>query len=136
MRLRLHSWQIAYAAAALLILLVMGIGEYLGALGTGRFAQSIDIDRLWAQRSAALADLRKLAGEVNAPANDIFSSRQVERERDRLHEAVARFSGGMAAAHEVFGNHPVESQRELMLQGLGETSRAMQSMLEHAEQTL
>jgi len=136
MRLRLRSWQIAYAAAALLILLVMGMGEYLGALGTDRFAQSIDIDRLWAQRSASLADLRKLANDANAPANDIFSTRDPERERQRLRDATARFGEGLANAREVFGRHAVESQRELMLQGLTETERAMQSMLEHAEQTL
>ena len=90
MRLRLRSWQIAYAAAALLILLVMGLGEYLGALGTDRFAQSIDIDRLWAQRSASLADLRKLANDANAPANDIFSTREPARERQRLRDIGAR----------------------------------------------
>ncbi|KQV78850.1 response regulator [Rhizobacter sp. Root1221] len=135
-RLHLQSWQIAYAAAALLILLVVGAGEYLGALGTDRFAQSIEIDRQWAQRSAALADLRKLAGDVNAPANDIFTSHQVNHERERLGNAMARFAVGMTAAIDLFGNHEVESQRDLMVQGLSEASRAMHSMVEHAEQTL
>ena len=41
--------------------------------------------------SAQLAELRLLAGEVNAPGNDVFDTKNVPVERQRMNQALPRF---------------------------------------------
>ncbi|HET7795315.1 MAG TPA: response regulator [Rhizobacter sp.] len=129
-------WQILYGMAATLILMVVGLDQYLGMQVNDRFAQSIEADKEWAARLGSLSDLRQAAGDVNAPANDIFASGKVEHERQRLAAAVALFSERLARSRKLFDAHPVAAERELMLNGLENTELATRRMLDQAEQTL
>jgi len=129
-------WQLLYGMAALLILLVVGLDQYLGVQVNERFAQSIVADRDWAQRLSSLSDLRKAAGDVNSPANEVFASGQVFTERQRLKTAKAAFSERLTQARALFAVHPAEAERELMLHGLDNTEQATLRMLDQADQTL
>jgi signal transduction histidine kinase/DNA-binding response OmpR family regulator len=133
---RKRSWQLLYGAAALLILLVIGLDQFLGVKVNDRFGDSLAADRGWAARFDALSELRRLAGEVDAPANDIFASGQVDTERLRLHAAHERFKQSLAAAMQRFENHPAEGERELMVQGLQSAGSTVQRMVEQSETTL
>jgi len=133
---RRSPWQLLYGAAAVLILLVVGLDQFLGLRVNERFADSLAADRGWAVRFDALSELRRLAGEVDAPANDIFASGDVERERVRLHAAHARFTEALATALQRFQGHLEESERELMLQGLQGAGASVQRMVEQSEFTL
>jgi signal transduction histidine kinase/DNA-binding response OmpR family regulator len=133
---RKPSWQLLYGAAALLILLVIGLDQFLGVKVNDRFADSLAADRGWATRFDALSELRRLAGEVDAPANDIFASGQVDHERQRLHAAHERFKQSLAATIQRFESHPTEGERELMVQGLQSAGATVQRMVEQSETTL
>ena len=134
-RLRRPSWQLLYGAAALLILVVVGLDQLLGVKVNQRFADSLAADRGWAVRFDALSELRRLGGEVDAPANDVFASGDIERERQRLHTAHARFTEALGGALQRFEGHPEENERELMVQGLQAAGAAVQRMVEQSELT-
>ncbi|MEO8155154.1 MAG: response regulator [Rhizobacter sp.] len=133
---RFAKWQLIYGVAAMLILLVVGLDQYLGVQVNNRFADSIDVDREWAQRLSSLSELRKAAGDANAPANDIFASGKVEVERQRLQAAVVTFDERLAQSRALFGAHPVEAERKQMLHGVESAERATRRMIDQAEQTL
>ena len=133
---RRSAWHLLYGAAAILILAVVGLDQFLGVKVNDRFADSLAGDRRWATRFDALAELRKLAGDVDAPANDIFASGQVEPERERLLLASSRFNAALATTMRRFEDHPVEAERELMLQGLQSAGTTVQRMVEQSQTTL
>ncbi len=133
---RRASWQILYGAAALAILLIVGFDQIQGVQVTDAFTQSIQKDRDWAQRMGALSDLRKAAGEANAPANDVFTTRNVIGQRQRLLEASAAFEVNLREVKQLFESHPEPTKRELLLGRLDNTALTMRHMLSLVEQTL
>src|SRR6218665_3177032 len=110
-------WQVLYGVAAVMVLLIVGLDQYLGMRMADRFAQSIETDREWAERFSALGELRKLATDTNAPANDIFATGDVAIERSRLRRSAIAFDQRMVQVREMFTNHPVDTERELILRG-------------------
>jgi signal transduction histidine kinase/CheY-like chemotaxis protein len=133
---RATRWQLLYGVAGALILVVVALDQYLAVQTNDRFAQSIVADREWAQRLGSLSELRRVAGDANAPANEIFSSGRVEAERQRLKAATAAFGERLVQSRSFFRAHPVETERELMLHGLDSIEQATQRMIEQADQTL
>jgi len=125
-----------YAAVAVLILLIIGLDQYLGVQVNNSFAKSIQVDRQWASRLEALSELRKIASAANAPANDIFASSNVDAERKRLFLATAQFERSLTDAVALYNSHPVAAERQQMLQGLDQTAQHMRRMTDLAEQTL
>jgi signal transduction histidine kinase/DNA-binding response OmpR family regulator len=130
------AWPYLYATAAILILLIVGLDQYLGVQVNSSFSRSIEADRQWALRLSVLSDLRKVASDANAPANDIFASGNVDAERKRLYVATAQFERSMADAIALYNSHAVPAERQKMLQGLDQTAQHMRRMTELAEQTL
>jgi signal transduction histidine kinase/DNA-binding response OmpR family regulator len=130
------TWQVVYVAAALLVLLIVGTDQYLGMQVNHSFAQSISDDRVWASRVGSLSDLRKLAGDVNTPANEVFLSRDIGTGRARVRAAVAAFEERLREAKAAFSAHPVDAERSLMLRDLDGLSMRMARMSGLAEQTL
>jgi len=133
---RQATWQLLYGLAAVLILVIVGLDQYLGVQVNARFGDSLTADREWAQRLGSLSDLRRIAGEADAPANEIFASGNVAGERQRLNAATAAFNERIQQARTLFKAHPVETERDMMLLGLDSTEHAMKHMLEQSEQTL
>jgi two-component system sensor histidine kinase/response regulator len=60
-------------------------------------AATLDVNHEWAERLARYADLRELAGGVNAPANDVFYSRDVMAEKNKLRAARREFDTALGA---------------------------------------
>jgi len=133
---RRAAWPALYAAVAVLILLIIGLDQYLGVQVNNSFAKSIQVDRQWASRLEALSELRKIASAANAPANDIFASSNVDAERKRLFLATAQFERSLTDAVALYNSHPVAAERQQMLQGLDQTAQHMRRMTDLAEQTL
>jgi two-component system, sensor histidine kinase and response regulator len=61
-------------------------------------AATLDVNHEWAERLARYSDLRELAGEVNAPANDVFFSRDFMGEKVKLRTARRTFDTALVEA--------------------------------------
>jgi len=133
---RRPPWKRIYALAAILILLVVGLGQYLGMQSTEAFARSVAGDRVWSERMSALSELRRLAGDASAAVSEVFALRDVQLQVRLLHKAVQESETKLQQTQKLFESHPVTSERELMLQGLDELGKALQRMARHGEQTL
>jgi hypothetical protein len=121
----LRSWKPLYFAAAALILFAVALDQYLGVRVNDHFSESIQIDRVWAQRFNALAELRRLASAVNAPGNDVFESHDVAGERARLAQARGNYQRSMAAVRGDLAQHPVEFERGVLLRDLDGADASM-----------
>jgi two-component system sensor histidine kinase/response regulator len=63
-------------------------------------AASLDVNRQWAERLASYAQLRELAAGVNAPANDVFDSKDPRGETVRLRVARRAFDDAWSASRD------------------------------------
>ncbi len=88
-------WHRLYYVLAAFDLLTVALGLYLNHRTSGIYERSIVVNQAWAEALAGVSDLGALAGEVNAPGNEVFESRAVAQERARLERAVQRFEAAL-----------------------------------------
>lgn len=91
-------WHLLYFVLAGFDVLTVALSLYLNHRIIDIHAQSIQSNERWAQRLEEYAQLRELAGEVNAPGNDVFDTLEVERENTRLNMALGLFNEKLAIA--------------------------------------
>jgi hypothetical protein len=57
----------------------------------GIYTDSVAVNQEWAARLSTYADIRAAAGDVNAPGNDVFDTRNVAHESARMRKALETF---------------------------------------------
>ena len=83
------AWYWLYFLLALLDVITVLVSLGLNHRLMGIYAESVAVNQQWAERLSRYADLAVAAGEVNAHGNDVFDSRDVSRESERLNKALA-----------------------------------------------
>ena len=118
---RVPRWYLAYVLLALFNLLSLAASLYLGHALTDLSSRSVAQNSKWADLHGELAELRALAGAVNAPGNDVFDSLDVPKESARADEALKAFQSR-------YGN--VGKQIDIVAQGQDKTglSSGMQAI--------
>ncbi|MBI3607413.1 MAG: EAL domain-containing protein [Nitrospirae bacterium] len=87
-----------YFALAGFDLLTVLLGLYLSHRTADIYAGSVAVNHEWADRLGGYDRLRRLAGAVNAPGNNVFDSHHVEAESTAMKEAQRAFEEGMTIA--------------------------------------
>ena len=98
----------------------------------GLFTDSVAAHADWVARGNTYARLAALAAEANAPGNDIFSSRDPDREAERLAAAERAFAAHAATLRRELEANVPEPLRAPFTQRLDVVSRAMGEMTAHA----
>jgi len=88
---KVPRWYLAYFFLATFDILTVASGLWLISLISGIFVDSVEINKEWSSRAGNVSELRALAGDVNAPGNDVFDSQDVDRDHRRLHAALDRY---------------------------------------------
>jgi hypothetical protein len=84
-------WHRIYYGLALFDVLVVALGILLNHLIINTQHESINTNQVWETRLDRFLDLGTVAGEVNAPGNDVFDTRDVPSESARQAKALERF---------------------------------------------
>jgi len=90
-RVRASKWRYVYFLLAAFDLVTVSAGLYLNHRIMGIYTRSVEVNRIWTQRVAAYSHLGELAASVNAPGNDVFDNRKVEKEFVRMRVAERTF---------------------------------------------
>jgi len=85
------KWRYVYFLLAAFDLVTVSAGLYLNYRIMGIYLRSVEVNRVWAERVAAYSHLGELAGDVDAPGNDVFDTRDVRKEFVRMGAAVKAF---------------------------------------------
>jgi PAS domain S-box-containing protein len=85
------KWRYVYFLLAAFDLVTVSAGLYLNHQIMGIYLRSVEVNRIWAERVAAYSHLGELAGDVDAPGNDVFDTRDVRQEFVRMGSAVKAF---------------------------------------------
>lgn len=97
---RRRQWHRTYYLLAIFDVLVVALGIFLNHQIIGIHAESIRVNQVWENRLGSYLDLGTLAGEVNAPGNDVFDSRDVLSESALQDESLQRFESLMAVVRQ------------------------------------
>lgn len=82
------KWYRIYYLLAAFDVITVAVSLYIVAHLIGAHERSILVNREWADRMNTYWRLEELATAVNAPGNDVFDSRDVETESEKLHAAI------------------------------------------------
>ena len=85
------KWRYVYFLLAAFDLVTVSAGLYLNHRIMGIYLASVEVNRVWAERISAYSHLGELAGDVDAPGNDVFDTRDVRKEFIRMGAAVKAF---------------------------------------------
>jgi PAS domain S-box-containing protein len=90
-RARPPRWRYIYFLLAAFDLVTVSAGLYLNHRIMRIYQGSVEVNRVWAERTSAYARLGELAGAVNAPGNNVFTTRDVRSESARMEAAGKAF---------------------------------------------
>jgi PAS domain S-box-containing protein len=90
-RVKAPKWRYIYFLLAAFDLVTVSAGLYLNYRIMGIYLRSVEVNRVWAERVSAYSHLGELAGDVDAPGNDVFDTRDVQKEFVRMGGAVKAF---------------------------------------------
>ena len=110
------------------VLASLGLNHKLMAI----YAESVTVNQVWAGRLAKYADLAALAGEVNAPGNDVFDSRDVQAETKRMQQALGVFERELRLAREELAS--VGAEAAPLMEAFADIDKAMKEMVGEAGQ--
>src|SRR6267378_4598265 len=85
------KWRYIYFLLAAFDLVTVSAGLYLNYRIMGIYLRSVEVNRVWADRVNAYSHLGELAGDVDAPGNDVFDTRDVQKEFVRMRVAEKAF---------------------------------------------
>jgi signal transduction histidine kinase/CheY-like chemotaxis protein len=88
---KLPQWYFAYFFLAAFDILTITGSLYLNHTIVNIFSSSVSHNKTWALQLSEVEELRRLAGQVNAPGNDVFDSRDVLTEQARTKQAKLLF---------------------------------------------
>ena len=122
-------WMYFFLAAldVVTVLVSLGLNHRLMTI----YTESVAVNQEWAGRLSRYADLAALAGDVNAPGNDIFDSRDVKAESARLQAALQKFERARAAAGEELAGVRTSDAAPL-LDDFAQIDNAMKEMVQEA----
>jgi two-component system, NtrC family, sensor kinase len=94
------KWYLVYFLLAAFDLLTVCVSLYLNHLITEIYSDVIQVNQHWGMRLKTYDELGQLAGNVNAPGNDVFDSHNVASERLRMKVANERFQAALKLARD------------------------------------
>jgi signal transduction histidine kinase len=126
------KWHYLYFVLAALDLIAVSAGLYLSHSIMSIYVRSVEANQTWAERVYAYSNLGELAAAVNAPGNDVFDSRDVARETERMQSAKTVFDAKFAALREELSTNLGPGDAAPLLARLDAVGVAMEAMLAEA----
>ena len=100
------KWHVIYFLLAAFDVLIVGTVLIFNHQVMGIYEDSVSENRIWSDRGTRLIELGRLAAAVDAPVNDIFTSRDVVREMAALERSIAAFDAHAATLRRALANDP------------------------------
>jgi two-component system sensor histidine kinase/response regulator len=126
-------WYYIYFLLVVFDVFAVSAGLYLSHRATAIYTRSVAVNHVWTTRQNSFMELDQLAAAVNAPGNDIFDSRDVEAESEKMRTALRNFSERMVALRREVQANVSEAQAVSLLRDLDAITDAMAAMSGEAE---
>jgi signal transduction histidine kinase/ActR/RegA family two-component response regulator len=96
------------------------------------YTHSVEVNTEWAQRASAISHLGDLAQAVNAPANDVFDSKDAPAERERRDVARLAFNAHLGRIEDNLAERTSPAEHQRIAAALAVTQAALDEMVAEA----
>jgi signal transduction histidine kinase/FixJ family two-component response regulator len=127
------AWLRLYFALAAFDLLTVCVSLFLNHQIMDIYRVSVEVNQRWANRLVAYDEMRALAGEVNAPGNDVFDSRDVDSESSRMQRARLNFDAKLRAVQEDIVRGGEALQHRALIKSFEVVAAEMEEMCNEAK---
>ncbi len=129
-----HQWHLLYYVLAAFNLLTVAFTLRLNHQMQGAFARSVEVSSAWERRLRDYGDLINTAQTVQARCNNVFVTRDPDRQRDEMRQAYSTFINRLRAKRgEALTAVETADSRQL-LDEFDKLRGAVESMVETAEE--
>ena len=132
-RLRRPKWHLLYYLLAAIAVLTICGSLYLNHSVRRIYEDSVAVNQEWARQHSNLLKLARLAQAVNAPGNDIFDTRDFEKESARRDEALAEFEALLVQIRHELVSKPATPEVKSLIASIYEINSAMDTMMATAD---
>ncbi len=132
-RRSIPRWHLIYFLLAAFDLLTVCVSLYLNHRMMAIYNDAVVVNQHWASRLGDFDDLRQLAGAVNAPGNDVFDSRDIAGESQRMKAAHELFQTALTKAGDDLELDLNTVQTTNLKQNFEEIGTAMGAMVQESE---
>lgn len=126
-------WHILYYILAAFDVVTIGFSLSLNHQILGIYNESIAVHTQWVERSDQYEEISKLAGQVNAPGNDIFDSQDVGKERARKTASLAAYNLAFSTAKTALMRIPNAGEQSTLTAQFVKIEKSMAEMDAEAE---
>lgn len=91
------KWHLLYYILGAIDIIAVCSSLHLNTVITEKYEQAILTNEFWSKLRHEMRLLESSASKLNAPGNDVFASRDIEKERSRFQEAAAAFDSRFRA---------------------------------------
>ncbi|MFT5511165.1 MAG: signal transduction histidine kinase/CheY-like chemotaxis protein, partial [Hyphomicrobiaceae bacterium] len=139
------KWLFAYVVIAGFDLFTVAVSLFLSHQMMGIYNESVTVSEIWATNLGELESLRAFAGDVNAPGNDIFDSKDVAGEsakmatastafNKKIEELHSRLNGQLGMPEQLVGGHLTVPESERIALEFTNVVNAMEAMAAESSQ--
>jgi|GEM_PF-2181368 len=126
-------WHLIYYVLAGADLITIGVSLWLAHNIRGIFHDSNAENRQWVERLNEYEELAKIAGDVNAPGNDVFDDKDYDGQSERLDTSLGLFNDQLQAVRdEIYANVVQPKYKESLLLHLNTVDTSMAAMVAEA----
>jgi two-component system, NtrC family, sensor kinase len=126
-------WHLIYFLLATLVLLTVSVSLYLNHQILETYNEAVLVNQHWSEHLKIYDELGQLAGDVNAPGNDIFDTRNVAGESQRMRTANVKFQAALAMAREELEHDTNLTEAADLKSDIGNVAIVMDEMVREAE---
>lgn len=126
------NWHYLYYLLAGFNLFTILVSLYLNHQITTTYTHSVKVNKAWGEQLQQYEKLEQLAASVNAPGNDVFISRNIAAESERLNVAVQLFDAEITKVKQSLHLHANPVQVEPLIENLNALDEAMKTMISEA----
>jgi signal transduction histidine kinase len=127
------KWHLVYFVQAGFVLVTIFISLYVNHRLVGAYSETVAANEEWAERLSRYGALGELADAANAAGNDVFETRDVEAESDRLRESLGQFNEVLGTARDDLKENVAGEEAARLLGRLEEVADAMQAQVAEAQ---
>ena len=130
------KWLTLYFLLAAFDVVVVGVALTFNHQVISIYEDSISENRVWLDRSSRFVELGRLASAVDAPANEIFTTRDTAQESADLERATAAFEAHAAALRQILVSDVPREEAVPLLAILDSVSASVARSRIHGQDTL
>jgi len=128
----ISRWYFAYFLLAFFDIVTVGFSLFVNHQMVERYDTAMQETKSWVERQHMLTQTSRLVAVVNQPGNDVFSSRDVSKEREALRLATGTFEAFFKKTRTAFEHPSIRAETQQIQGSMAQAETAYRQLITEA----